>query len=65
MLFLLSLLVFTLTPFTLVRIGPNLDAALNGLISSLTAALGSNRNNIRNFATTQFDGFGDRLYGYR
>jgi hypothetical protein len=65
MLFLLSLLVFTLTPFTLVRIGPNLDAALNGLISSLTAALGSNRNNIRNFATTQFDGLGDRLYGYR
>ncbi|KAF2175210.1 hypothetical protein K469DRAFT_78028 [Zopfia rhizophila CBS 207.26] len=47
-----SRLVFTLAPFTLVRIGPNLDAALNDLISSLTSALSSKRNNIRHFATT-------------
>ena len=33
-------------------IGPNLNAALNGLISSLTYALDSKRNNIRYFATT-------------
>ena len=65
MLFLLSLLVFTLTPFTLVGIGPNLDAALNGLISSLTAALGSNRNNIRNFATTYPLTRQIRSYSYR
>jgi hypothetical protein len=65
MLFLLSLLVFTLTPFTLVRIGPNIDAALNGLISSLTAALGSNRNNIRNFAITYPLTRQIGSYGYR
>ncbi|KAF2174570.1 hypothetical protein K469DRAFT_687395 [Zopfia rhizophila CBS 207.26] len=47
-----SRLVFTLAPFTLVRIGPNLDAALNGLISSLIAALSSKQNNILHFATT-------------
>ena len=34
-------------------IGPNPNAALNGLISSLTYALDSKRNSIRYFATTR------------
>jgi len=47
-----SRLVFTLAPVTLVRIGPDLDTALNGLISSLTATLNEKGNKPRHFATT-------------
>ncbi|OCK78442.1 hypothetical protein K432DRAFT_444613 [Lepidopterella palustris CBS 459.81] len=47
-----SRLVFTLVPSILVRIGPDLDTALNGLISGLTSTLSNKRNKARHFATT-------------
>ena len=47
-----SRLIFTLTPVTLVYIGPNLNIALNGLISSLTAILNEKGNKPRYFAIT-------------
>jgi len=47
-----SYLVFTLTPVTLVYIGPDLNTVLNSLISSLTATLNKKGNKPRHFATS-------------
>jgi hypothetical protein len=41
-----------LTPVTLIYISPNLNIALNGLISSLTAILNKKGNKPRYFAIT-------------